>query len=262
MRKLFPVFQFINYWLHKVNEHSLHSPFLYNFYTEVIKADQLAGFEPLEDLRKSLLASNETLSVTELGAGSRVDNGQTRKVADIARHASTPPSFSRLLNRIISKNNFTHILELGTSLGQNTLYIQQACPEGAIYTLEGSPEIAQVAREHFDKFNAANIHLIEGNIDDTLAPTLEKLDMVDLAYLDANHRYEPTIRYFEQILPKLHEQSILVIDDIHWSKEMNQAWQVLIQHPRVSLSLDLFEGGLLFFNPELKKEHYILDFKR
>lgn len=262
MRKLFPAFQFINYWLHRVNEHSLHSPFLYSFYTEVIKADHLAGFEQLEDLRKTLVASKETLSVMELGAGSRVDNGQTRKVADIARHASTPPSFSRLLNRIISKGNFSHILELGTSLGQNTLYMQQACAEGTIYTLEGSPEIANVACKHFDRFKAGNIHLIEGNIDDTLAPTLEKLNKVDLAYLDANHRYEPTMRYFEQILSKLHSQSIVVVDDIHWSREMNQAWQVLIEHPGVSLSLDLFEGGLLFFNPELKKEHYILDFKR
>lgn len=262
MRKLFPVFQFISYWLHKVNEHSLHSPFLYSFYTEVVKADTLTGFEQLEDLRKSLFASKETLLVVELGAGSRVDNGQTRKVADIARHASTPPTFSRLLHRIIGKSNFTHILELGTSLGQNTLYMQQACPQATLYTLEGSPEIAKVARKHFDKFNATNIHLIEGNIDDTLAPTLDKLDKVDLAYLDANHRYEPTIRYFEQILTKLHSQSIVVIDDIHWSREMNQAWQVLIKHPKVSLSLDLFEGGLLFLNPELKKGHYILDFKR
>ncbi len=262
MRKLFPVFQFIRYWLYKVNEHSLHSPFLYRFYTEVIKADGKTGFEPLERLRKNLLNSQESLSVLELGAGSRVDNGSTRKVADIARHASTPSSFSRLLYRIIKQQNFSIILELGTSLGQNTLYLQQACPNGEIYTLEGSPEIATLAQQHFDMLGASNIHLVQGNIDDTLRPTLEKLNEVDLAYLDANHRYEPTLRYFEQILPKLHEQSVLVLDDIHWSQEMNAAWIELKDHPRVTLSLDLFEGGLLFFNPELKKEHYVLDFKR
>ncbi|GAB5522298.1 MAG: class I SAM-dependent methyltransferase [Roseivirga sp.] len=259
---MFPVFQFIRYWLYKVNEHSLHSPFLYRFYFEVIKADVKTGFESLERLRKNLLNSQETLAVLELGAGSRIDNGSTRKVADIARHASTPPSFSRLLNRIIADQKFDSILELGTSLGQNTLHLQQACPNGVIYTLEGSPEIAALAQQHFDTLGAHNVHLVQGNIDDTLSPTLEKLDKVDLAYLDANHRYEPTIRYFEQILPKLHEQSILVLDDIHWSQEMNDAWRELTKHPSVTLSLDLFEGGLLFFNRELKKEHYVLDFKR
>lgn len=259
---MFPVLQFIKYWLYQVNEHSLHSPFLYHFYTQIIKADSVTGFERLERLRKELLNSKESLEVTELGAGSRIDNGQTRKIADITRHASTPPSFSRLLHRIITDQQYNTILELGTSLGQNTLYMQQASPNGKIYTLEGSPEIARKAQEHFDAFEADSIQLIEGNIDKTLADVLKEISHIDLAYLDANHRYEPTLRYFEQILPRLHDQSLVVIDDIHWSREMNEAWKKLRNHPRVSLSLDLFEGGLLFFNPELKKEHYILSFKR
>ncbi|MCE7996013.1 MAG: SAM-dependent methyltransferase [Roseivirga sp.] len=262
MRQLFPVFQFIQYWLYKVNEHSLHSPFLYRFYTEVIKPDDKAGFEQLEDLRKTLLSDSNKLQVVELGAGSRIDNGKNRKVADIVRHASTPPSFSRLLNRIITQQQFSTILELGTSLGLNTLYMQQACPYGTIYTLEGSPAIAERAKHHFDEFGASNIHIIEGNIDDTLGLALAKAKQIDLAYLDANHCYEPTLRYFESILPKLHHQSIVVIDDIHWSKEMNKAWKELIKHPGVSLSVDLFEGGLLFFDREIKKEHYVLSFKR
>lgn len=262
MSQLFPVFQFIAYWLHKVNEHSLHSPFLYRFYTEVIKPDDRSGFRQLEHLRKAQLTNSKEIQIVELGAGSRVDNGQSRKVADIAKHASTPPSFSRLLNRIIKEQQFGTILELGTSLGLNTLYMQQACPHGTIYTLEGSPEVARLAQHHFTEIEASNIHLIEGNIDDTLLPTLAKIQQLDLAYLDANHRYEPTLRYFEGLLPKLHHQSIVVIDDIHWSREMNEAWKELIKHPRVSLSIDLFEGGLLFFNPELKKEHYVLSFRR
>lgn len=262
MRQLFPVFQFIRYWLYKVNEHSLHSPFLYRFYTEVIKPDDRVEFRQLEHLRKTLFTNSEEIQIVELGAGSRVDNGQRRKVADITKYASTPPSFSRLLNRIIIEQGFDTILELGTSLGLNTLYMQQACPHGTIYTIEGSPEIARLAQLHFEEMDASNIYLVEGNIDDKLPLTLAKIQQLDLAYLDANHRYEPTLRYFESILPKLHHQSIVVIDDIHWSREMNKAWKELIKHPQVSLSVDLFEGGLLFFNPELKKEHYVLNFRR
>ena len=257
---MYPVFQFISYWLHKVNEHSLHSPFLYKFYTEVIKNDQQQDFEELEALRNSLLNSTDSVTVKELGAGSRVDNGAQRRVKDIARHASTPSSFSRLLYRIIKDGDFNSILELGTSLGINTLHLHKANPSGNIYSLEGSPEIARLAQQHFEQFQAKNIELIEGNIDDTLSSVIEEVKRIDLAYLDANHRYEPTLRYFNQILPKLHQHSIVVIDDIHWSTEMNKAWQELIALPEVSLSLDLFEGGLLFFNQDLKKEHYILSF--
>lgn len=260
MKKLFAVSRYLRYWLLKVNEHSLHSPFLYKLYTEIIKNDNVAGFEKLETLRASLLASDQSVAIKEMGAGSRVDNAPTRKVADIARHAITRPPFSRLLFRIIREYNFTHILELGTSLGQNTLYMHKAAPEGSIYTLEGSPEIVQVAQKNFDKMDAPNIQIVEGNIDNTLQGTLDKLEKVDLAYVDANHRYEPTLRYFEAILAKTHKQSIIVIDDLHWSKGMNEAWQQIVAHPSVSLTLDLFDAGLVFVNPELKKEHYVLDF--
>jgi predicted O-methyltransferase YrrM len=260
LKKLFAVSQYLRYWLHKVNEHSLHSPFLYKFYTEVIKNNNPAGFEKLEELRSSLLASDQSVAIEEMGAGSRVDNAPTRKVAHIARHAITRPPFSRLLFRIIREYNFTHILELGTSLGQNTLYMHQAAPEGTIYTLEGSPEIVQVAQQNFDNMGAGNIHIVEGNIDKTLLPTLNKMEKVDLAYVDANHRYEPTLRYFEAILAKTHARSIIVIDDLHWSKGMNDAWQQIVAHPRVSLTLDLFDAGLVFLNPELKKELCVLDF--
>lgn len=260
MSSIFLAKQFLQHWLGKVNEHSLHSPFLYHLYTEVIKKDDPTGFEEIEALANSLAGNHDSIDVLELGAGSRVDNHLKRKISDILRFASTPTRFSRLLFRLIRSQNYTNIVELGTSLGINTLYMHQANPEATLTTFEGSPSIADLAKNHFQSLGAKNVRLIEGNLDETLTLWLEEASAIDLVYMDANHRYEPTLRYFDQLLPKLHDLSMVVVDDIHWSQEMNEAWKALCQRPEVSLSLDLFEAGILFLDPKLQKEHYLLSF--
>lgn len=195
-----------------------------------------------------------------MGAGSRVGGGSQQKVSNITRYASTPPRFSRLLARLISRFQAQTIVELGTSLGLNALYMALANPAAQLYTLEGSKRIASLAGKHFKTLGAQNIRIIEGNIDQTLEAVLANLTKIDLLYMDANHRYEPTMRYFEQALPKLHQNSLVVLDDIHWSAGMNRAWQAIKTKPEVSLSLDLFEAGILFFNPDLPKADYMLKF--
>lgn len=260
MKKLFPVFQFVKYWLCRVNEHAIHSPFLFDFYTRVIKADQKEGFDHIEALRKMLLSKDDTIEVKELGAGSRVTDSNRRVVRHIARYATTPARFSRLLSRIIRHFQCKTILELGTSLGLNTLYLQQGNPAAVIHTIEGSPQIAKMAREHFAAVKAENITVTEGNLDDVLKPVLTRLAKIDFVYMDANHRYEPTLRYFNWLLPQLHDQSIVVLDDIHWSREMNEAWKEIIKRPEVVISIDLFEAGLLFFDPSKTGGHYTLKF--
>ena len=135
-----------------------------------------------------------------------------------------------------------------------------ANPMAHIHTLEGSSQIANLAQTHFNQLEAHNIHLTRGNIDQTLEKVLTGLPKVDLLYMDANHRYEPTLRYFEQSISKLHPKSLVVLDDIHWSAEMNRAWREIMTKKEVSLSLDLFEAGILFFDPALPKEHYILKY--
>ncbi len=243
-----------------MNEHSLHSPFLYPFYTEVVKKDNKKGFEAIEALRKSLLQNDEEVLIEDLGAGSRINNSNTRKVSQIAKHASTPARFSRLLNRIITHFDYKNIVELGTSLGLNSAYMASAKKDVQLFTFEGSASIANLAKQNLSELNCFNYRLIEGDIDNTLPQWIENAPQIDLAYIDANHRYEPTLRYFELLLPKMTSSGMIILDDIHWSKEMNDAWELLKKHPEVSLSIDLFEAGILFLQPDLMKENYILEF--
>ncbi len=255
---MFQVFSFLRYWLKRVDQHSLHSPFVFQFFTAVISKPHHKN-PSIESLRKALKKSKSNIEVKDFGAGSRVSKNNIRSIGSIAKHATTPSKFSRLLSKTIDHFGYTEVLELGTSLGINTLYLSQT-KEVNITTFEGDPIIAGLATSHFEKLGRANIEVIIGNIDQTLPDVLKRSKQIDLIYIDANHKHEPTLRYYKSLLPFLHEKSLVVIDDIHWSKEMNEAWVVIKESAEVSLSIDLFEAGLLFFDPNIEKSDYILKF--
>ena len=150
------------------------------------------------------------------------------------------------------------ILELGTSLGMNTAYMARANPDAQIITLEGDKSVTQIALNNFDHLSVKNIDLRLGNIDKTLPDTLLEVSQLDLVYFDANHNYIPTMDYFRQCLRFIHNNSVFIFDDIHWSKEMNNVWHDIIAHDSVTLTIDLFDAGVVFFRPELRKEHRTL----
>jgi predicted O-methyltransferase YrrM len=254
---------YIKYLLKSGNEHSIHSPFLFELYTKVIAAgkDENPDYPALKSLRKELLKSNEEIEILDLGAGSRVNKSNRRKIRTIAKNAEKPEKFGKLFNRLIQRFQPSTILELGTSLGLTTLYMSRARTDAKILTFEGCPETALVARNNFTAMQAENIDIIVGNIDETLPRTLAGLQApLDLAYFDANHRYEPTVRYFENCLPHVTNDSLFIFDDIYWSEEMTAAWKYIKAHPQVTLTVDLFWVGLVFFRKEQVKEDFILRF--
>ena len=154
----------------------------------------------------------------------------------------------------------TDIVELGTSLGINTLYLAKSNLEARVTTFEGCNESLKIARDIFERSGQLNIDIVHGNIDLTLGDLLKRMDKVDLVYFDANHRFEPTLRYYRQFRPLVHADTVFVVDDIYWSKAMEKAWKELVQQPEVTLSVDIFDAGLLFFNKDFSKEHFILEF--
>ncbi len=246
------------------NEHGLHSPFVYALYRDVIRHRHPAppGTSPIETLRASLVNSTDTLAVTDLGAGSRRASGTVRSVATIARNAQKPARYAWLLHRLVLHFNARYVLELGTSLGLTTAYLANAVAQtgGQLYSFEGCPNTADRARTHLNKLGYSPVNLVVGNLDETLAETIDHLPRIDLAFFDANHRYEPTIQYFITCLQHVHNDTVLVFDDIHWSKGMEQAWAAIKAHPAVQVSVDLFGVGLIFFRREQPKQHFVLRF--
>ena len=246
------------------DEHSLHSPFLYALYTEVIKAKRgpKAVFAPIRALRKQLRRSKQQITITDLGAGSKVNPSRQRTLGDIARNSQKPARFGRLLLRLVQRFEAKTVVDLGTSLGLTTAYMAEATKSygGHVTTFEGCAETAAVARQNFEQLGQKNVTIVVGNLDETLAPSLTPLGPVDFVFFDANHRYEPTVRYFETCLRHIHNDTVFVFDDIHWSDEMEQAWAYIRKHPSVTVTIDLFWVGLVFFRHEQPREDFILRF--
>ena len=257
---LFQLLAYLRFWLRSGNAHGLHSPFVFGLYTSVVRHTGIfKAYAAIEARRQQLLGNPTSISVTDLGAGSRTGVGQQRRLADIARTATKPPRLAQLLFRLVNYLRPKTILELGTSLGLTTAYLAAADSRHRIVTLEGCPNVAAVARETFTSLGLSNIDVVEGNIDHTLAPTLTGLRApVDFVFFDGNHRYEPTLRYFEVCLAHCTNESVFVFDDIHWSAEMEQAWEVIKAHPNVTLTVDLFYVGLVFFRKNQPKQHFSL----
>lgn len=240
-----------------MDEHSIHSPFFFDFYVNVIKASkQDEGHEPVEAIRTSLLENKTPIEMADLGAGSHRHNGNTT-IAQVAKVSLSSVRLSNLYERICHYNDSKYIVELGTAMGINTLYLANNNSK-KVFTFEGSQSLINIALTHFELFDKQNIKLIEGNIDKTLPQFLQATDKINFVLMDANHRYEPTIRYFNQLVRRLNEKSIVVIDDIHWSEEMEKAWKELHKHELVYGSIDLYRCGILFFDPALNKQHFIL----
>ncbi|GAB2773978.1 class I SAM-dependent methyltransferase [Rhabdobacter roseus] len=258
------ILHYLKYLLRSGNEHAIHSPFLFELYTQVIRPrqkDQHPDYTPIQRLRRQLLRSRETIRVLDLGAGSRVDGSDRRQVSRIARNAEKPAKFGKLFHRLVRRYQPTTTLELGTSLGVTTMYFAKGYPSGRVLTLEGCPETARIAQENFAALGVENVEVILGNIDTTLPGTLQSLNgKVDLVFFDANHRYEPTVRYFETCLPYVHNDTLFIFDDIYWSDEMVRAWAYIKDHPQVRLTVDLFWIGLVFFRKEQAKEDFTLRF--
>jgi len=260
-QNIFQVKSFINYWLDAVDEHSLHSPFFYNFYTNVLrKKSTQPDLISLKQVRKNFESDTRVIEVNDLGAGSKHHPKSSRKINEIARTSVTPEKYSILYANIIQHFLYKNILELGTSLGVNTLYLSKAREDTSIITFEGSSEIAKVARNLFDTSNTRNINIIEGSIDEILPQYLSSPEEIDFALMDANHRYEPTLRYFDYLTKKIHDNSMIILDDIHYSSEMEEAWKVIQKHELVYATADLFRCGLVFFNPSLNKQNVVLQF--
>jgi len=247
--------KYFHYYFHSKNGkgHGVHSPFVFDFIIHVLNdKKKQGGYDTIESLRRSLLINKNEIEVEDFGAGSAVIPFKSRKIKDIARSSLKKKKYSQLLFRIAKYYRAKNIVELGTSFGITTCYLASANKDAKVVTLEGSTNIAKIAQENFKEAQLTNIELIEGPFEKSISLVLEKFEIIDLLFIDGNHRKKPTLEYFDLFLKKSTSDSIFIFDDIHWSGEMEEAWEVIKQHPSVTLTIDLFFIGLVFFSKDFK----------
>ncbi|MCF6185200.1 MAG: class I SAM-dependent methyltransferase [Bacteroidales bacterium] len=263
VKKIKTVLKYLKYRLFAKHKKGfgIHSPFLYRFVREVLYGNKyFYAYDEIAELRYDLLDCDEEISVKDFGAGSKKMKNNIRKVRDIAKYSAVSEKFGEMLFRTVEYYKPKTILELGTSLGIGTLYLAKPDSRAKVYTIEGCPETAKKATENFKELKAGNIEQIIGNIDEKLPDLLKKIEKLDLVYFDGNHQKEATLSYFYRCLQKTHNDTIFYFDDIHWSEGMTEAWNEIKKNEKVTLTVDLFFGGFVFFKKELSKEDFIVKF--
>ncbi len=235
--------------------HGMHSPFVFDFITRVLNDRSLyPAYKDIESLRHQLKQDRQVIGVEDFGAGSVYRSQQQRSIGSIVRNAAKPAKYGQLLHRMVKYFQPANILELGTSLGITSAYLATAAPGSRVVTMEGASEIASRARKNFSMLGLKNVQVVEGNFEVTLPAFLETTGVIDFAFIDGNHRKEPTLRYFEQLLAHQGNESIFIFDDIHWSAEMEEAWEIIRKHPSVQCSIDLFFIGIVVFRKEFREK--------
>ena len=261
---IYRIHSFLSYIINGKTKYRLHSPFVFNFVKNTIADNRkFYAFDEIFSLKNLSKRSNKKITITDLGAGSNGNIKKERTVKDIVNQSAITKKYGELLFKVVNLYQPKTIIELGTCVGIGTLYMAAGNTNAKVYTIEGDPNIAAIAQKNFSLLPnySKNINSVIGNFDDDLESTIKNIDTIDFAFIDGNHRKEPTLRYFNQIIEKCNSNSILVFDDIHWSKEMGEAWEEIKQNKKVTLTLDLYRLGFVFFVEDRKEvEHFKLYF--
>jgi len=236
------------------NQHGVHSPFVYTLVTECFyNRKQLVAYDKLSKYRKALRQNDSTISVTDYGAGSRVFKSNERKVSAIAKHAGATSKRTKLLARCIRYFNPSSVLELGTSVGLGTAALASV-PTVKVTSLEGCPATAAVARKQLREFGYSNVDVVVGRFRESAINLLPA--SYDMVYFDGNHSKKATLEYVELLMPTVHNDTVWIFDDIHWSPEMTEAWEEIKAMESVTVTIDCFWLGFVFFRKEQAKEHF------
>lgn len=254
---MFQVIEYIKFLFKSTNQHGVHSPFVYNLVTKCFYDNtKYNAYTKLSEYRKSLLTNKQQIEITDFGAGSKVFKSNLRAINSITKTSGSTLKRTKLLYRIIQYFKPQHTLELGTSLGIATQAMALGHLENQVTSIEGCPNISNFTNQQLNSFNINNTSLKTGEFDKALSE-IENTHY-DLIFFDGNHNKEATLKYFNILVNKSHNNSIFIFDDIHWSKDMVEAWNIIKMHPKVTVSIDTFFWGFIFFRKEQMKENFTI----
>jgi predicted O-methyltransferase YrrM len=244
---------------HHKRGHGIHSPFIFDVVTKIFRNKTDPDLVlTVERIRKKMISDKRRITVNDLGSGSGGLKTKPRKVSDVALNSPVPPKYGKLLSNMAAAFGEPVMIELGTSLGISTMYLAGSCRNATVYTIEGCHETASIARQNFVEAGFNNIKMAEGSFDDVLPEILASGVKPGLVFIDGNHRKEPVIRYASDIAMISDSKTVIIIDDINYSEEMAEAWRELKQHKKVTVSIDIFRMGILFFREGISHNNYVI----
>lgn len=262
-RSVFITFRYLVYLFRSKNRHSIHSPFVYDFVCKVLNdKTEYPEYKQVEKLRTQLFRNPNTVEIIDFGAGKGRASYSThlRRVKDIASKSGIPVKYGRLLHRIVRYFRPKVMLEMGTSVGISSMYQVAAAPGSTFLALEGCASTAEFAASNLNAVGAHAVEFNVGNFDVVLPVLLKQTGVIDYAFIDGNHTKKGTLNYFHRLEKHAANDSVFIFHDIHWSSEMEDAWEMIKKHDSVRLTIDLFFMGIVFFRRELGRQHFIIRF--
>lgn len=217
----------------------------------------------IENLRRKLLKDNNDINqvIYNLDSSIKKEKKEVSIIKEICA-ASIPYRKARFLFKIIREFKPKICLELGTGLGISSSYIGAALKinkYGKLLTIEGSPARAHFSKIVLKKLLLNNVLVEVGWFKEVLDRILDDLKKIDFIFLDGNHEMNSTLYYFNKFLPYLSKDSIIVLDDIRWSKGMKKAWKIIKNDLRITYSIDMYEFGIIINTKKnLKRKNFNL----
>ena len=256
---LFQIKSYLKFLWNSKNEHAVHSPFVFQLVTKCFyDRKPKPEYQVLRNYRNLLLENKNTIEVTDFGAGSKVFKSNSRQISKIAKTAGITQKRAELLFRITNYFQPESVLEIGTSLGLATSALALGNKKSKITTLEGCPETAKIAQDQLQKFNINNLESVVKEFKTYFENCQLSTVNYQLIYFDGNHSKKATLDYFEILLPTINNETVWIFDDIHWSAEMEESWEIIKKNRKVTVTIDTFQWGLVFFRKEQKKEHFVI----
>lgn len=248
--------EYINYQLKAKGRHGVHSPFVYEFVDKCLRQNvDKTVFKRFKRYKKQLNRDNSSIEVTDLGAGSK-KLSRLRKVMEIARVSGTSKKYGKLLFKLVNFYQPKTILELGTSVGIGTFMLASGSPKSKVITVEGCPETSALAREKHNEFQNENIHFVVSDFVSYLKNY--KGEPIDFVFIDGDHKGEKLLELLDLLSDIVHDETIILLDDIRWSQDMLNTWNKLIENKKFHLTIDLFKMGIIMPRTHQEKEHFVI----
>jgi predicted O-methyltransferase YrrM len=253
--------KYLQYRLFSVHKrgHGIHSPFVFDLIKKAFRNKTAPGVVlDIENRRKKLLRDKRVITINDLGSGSVRMKGNLRRISDIAQYSSVPEKYGRLLMNMAALFGDTGILELGTSLGISTMYLAAGQKEGKVFTIEGCPATLSVAKENFAHCGFGGIRSYSGSFDEMIPEFCSEGTTPGVVFIDGDHRKESTVRYFRKVKEFTGENSVIIIDDIHSSSGMGEAWEEIRRDKDISITIDIHRFGIVFFRGGMTRSDYVI----
>ena len=250
--KWYQLKSYVNFIFSATNQHGVHSPFVYQLVTKCFyNRKNRPEYRKIGEYRKDVFQEKQQLHIQP--NCSTFFKANTYKISKLAKIYAPSWKRSKFLTRLTNYLNCKSVLEIGTQMGIRTSCFasHKNCD---VITIDNCEETQKIAREKLKKHHFSTIKFCLQEF--TQQEILVDQKKIDCIYIGNTRKKQSTLHLFEEALKKVHNDSVILIEGLHWSKDMNQAWKEIKENKQVSVTIDTFYLGLVFFRKEQAKEHF------